>query len=95
MRQRFFSFALFGLAIVAAAVIDEVAVQVDVVFGDAAVPSKAVRVKRVDHHDLEIARPGVVPVGLEPADLRTGACVALNAVGAGDRQQGRCRVVGS
>ena len=67
----------------AVAVVDEVAVQVDVVLGHAAQPGETVRIDRVneDHGGATVVpqHRGMI----EQSDLNTGAAEALGTVGAG------------
>ena len=63
--------------------IDEVSVQVDVVFGDAAPPGEAVRVDGVDQqHGGVVCLRTREPAIVEPRHVATGAGVAFDAMGA-------------
>ena len=68
-------------------VIDEVAVEVDVVLGHAPRPGEAVRVDGVDQERAGILGQLVGSAVAQPGDLGTRAAMALDAVRAGDQHQ--------
>ncbi|CFW01904.1 Protein of uncharacterised function (DUF2817) [Bordetella pertussis] len=73
------------------AVVDEVAVQVDIVLGGAAQVREPPRVDGVHHDDRHVGVQRRRAVAQHPADLRGRAEKTLQPVGAADRQQpARC-----
>ncbi|KAG1186905.1 hypothetical protein G6F35_014552 [Rhizopus arrhizus] len=75
-------------------VVNEVAVQVDVVFGRAGVVRVAVRIQRVHQHHVHVVGQGIAAIGAQPADLHGRARRAFQAVRAADCQM-RARGVGT
>ena len=66
---------------VGGAVVDEVAVEVDVVLGHPAQPGEAVGVDRVDLQQRRVRWHLLVKAALQPADLDAGTAESLGAVG--------------
>jgi len=72
--------------------VDEIPVQVDVLFRDASYPGKAVAVQRVDKDQANIFRQRVCFTTFEEAGENPGAAKAFDAVGRGVAQKDMWRV---
>jgi len=67
--------------------IDEVPIEIDAFLGDAAEPSEAVGIDRVEVQDSDTGRQAHARGRSEPIRLRTRAAEALDPVRRGDRHQ--------